>query len=380
MSFSGDVFFQLFASLGSFLIEAEAAGAITGDSLKGVKLAFGAVDATDWAMEGTVTCARREDGRGALVGATGAATTTGAVGALGATATLAAALGAGLGAGAIVAAGLATALTVTALPFAGAGIGLAAALLGTLATVLTPGFAVDLVAASFFGVTLAELDLAAAALAIGLADFVAGAADLADFAGVAGLVAGFAAVLGTAALTGAALATVLAPADLAAFAGTAALPPTWGDALECFVFTSCLLADESVPLSCAALDAAEALFFEVDRSDSAGECTGFPLGNPISCKSETIISFPFQAPPAPTLLHRAYRNLTALAVPLFSYTKDCSNPCRRMSLGRSMPINTILLMRGSSAPQAGPRSEPMSWCTPWKMTFFSVPFMNSTPL
>ncbi|AOG22583.1 hypothetical protein BSY15_2139 [Acidovorax sp. RAC01] len=58
----------------------------------------------------------------------------------------------------------------------------------------------------------------------------------------------------------------------------------------------------------------------------------------------------------------------------------CSSPCRKMSLGRSMPMNTILLLRTSPSAHWGPRSLPMSWCTPWKMTLRSVPFMYSTPL
>ncbi|PUA98899.1 hypothetical protein C8C99_3776 [Acidovorax sp. 107] len=61
-------------------------------------------------------------------------------------------------------------------------------------------------------------------------------------------------------------------------------------------------------------------------------------------------------------------------------TRLCSSPCRKMSLGRSMPMNTILLVRGSPSAHWGPRSLPMSWCTPWKITLRSVPFIFSTPL
>ena len=57
-----------------------------------------------------------------------------------------------------------------------------------------------------------------------------------------------------------------------------------------------------------------------------------------------------------------------------------SSPWRKMSCGKSMPMNTILLRRSSSSPHLGPRSLPMSWCTPWKITLRSVPFMFSTPL
>lgn len=61
-------------------------------------------------------------------------------------------------------------------------------------------------------------------------------------------------------------------------------------------------------------------------------------------------------------------------------TRHCSRPCRKMSWGRSMPMKTILLWRFSSSAHCGPRSLPMSWCTPWKMTLRSVPCMFSTPL
>jgi len=61
-------------------------------------------------------------------------------------------------------------------------------------------------------------------------------------------------------------------------------------------------------------------------------------------------------------------------------TRHCSRPCRKMSWGRSMPMKTILLWRFSPSAHCGPRSLPMSWCTPWKMTLRSVPCMFSTPL
>lgn len=53
----------------------------------------------------------------------------------------------------------------------------------------------------------------------------------------------------------------------------------------------------------------------------------------------------------------------------------CSRPCSRMSLGRSMPMKTILLRRSSPSAHCGPRSLPISWCTPWKITLRSVPFI-----
>ena len=44
--------------------------------------------------------------------------------------------------------------------------------------------------------------------------------------------------------------------------------------------------------------------------------------------------------------------------------RHCSRPCKNMSFGRSMPMKTILLFFFSPGAQAGPRSLPMSWCTP----------------
>ena len=78
---------------------------------------------------------------------------------------------------------------------------------------------------------------------------------------------------------------------------------------------------------------------------------------------------------------RCRYNTTPLAHPgRAPHTRLCSSPCRKMSLGRSMPMKTILLARASPSAHGGPRSLPMSWCTPWKMTLRSVPFILSTPL
>ena len=60
--------------------------------------------------------------------------------------------------------------------------------------------------------------------------------------------------------------------------------------------------------------------------------------------------------------------------------RHCSRPCFRMSCGRSMPMKTILLCFFSPGIHFGPRSLPMSWWTPWKMTLRSAPFIWSTPL
>lgn len=45
-------------------------------------------------------------------------------------------------------------------------------------------------------------------------------------------------------------------------------------------------------------------------------------------------------------------------------TRHCSRPCMKISLGKSMPINTILLTFCSPLAQAGPRSLPINWWTP----------------
>src|SRR5471032_1578485 len=62
------------------------------------------------------------------------------------------------------------------------------------------------------------------------------------------------------------------------------------------------------------------------------------------------------------------------------YTKHCSSPRIKMSFGRFLPINTILLPRTSSSPHLAPRSLPISWCTPWNTTLRSAPCISSTPL
>ncbi len=43
-------------------------------------------------------------------------------------------------------------------------------------------------------------------------------------------------------------------------------------------------------------------------------------------------------------------------------------------------MNTILLDFFSPGAHFGPRSLPIIWCTPWKITFLSLPFIHSTPL
>ena len=57
-----------------------------------------------------------------------------------------------------------------------------------------------------------------------------------------------------------------------------------------------------------------------------------------------------------------------------------SRPAWNRSFGRSMPMNTILLIFCSPAAHLGPVSLPMSWCTPWNTTLRSIPVTYSTPL
>ena len=73
-SWSTGLSFQLLASFGSFLTAEASGGTIIGTDWVCMKLALAAVDATDCAMEGTVNCARREDGRPALAGIDAVAT------------------------------------------------------------------------------------------------------------------------------------------------------------------------------------------------------------------------------------------------------------------------------------------------------------------
>ena len=65
---------------------------------------------------------------------------------------------------------------------------------------------------------------------------------------------------------------------------------------------------------------------------------------------------------------------------LYASTTHCSRPWRKMSCGRSIPMNTMRLSRFSSAVHSGPKSLPINWCTPWKITLRFVPFIAKTPL
>jgi hypothetical protein len=102
---------------------------------------------------------------------------------------------------------------------------------------------------------------------------------------------------------------------------------------------------------------------------SARDCSG----SPAPCDTQKPNSWRIETNMKPSAFYR----LQADSLP---QTRHCSRPCTKISLGRSMPINTILLFFFSPSAQAGPRSLPMSWCTPWKITLRSVPSMFSTPL
>ena len=49
-------------------------------------------------------------------------------------------------------------------------------------------------------------------------------------------------------------------------------------------------------------------------------------------------------------------------------------------LGIAATAGKVATTFASPSAHAGPRSLPMSWCTPWKITLRSVPCMLSTPL
>ena len=220
------------------------------------------------------------------------------------------------------AAALATGLTAT---FLATGAAFAATFFAT-------GFATTLTGAAFF----AE----AAGLAAGLADLTAGT-DLTAFAG-AGFATGLFTTFFATALGDAPFLTVLLAVSGFLEAGFRAL-----------AFTVCLLAGLC----------------------RTGVCEGW---NPV----------------APTKRRRRHslglaRGIVAtnagIIYQLFEcrsvyQIRDCSRPCTKMSFGKSMPMNTILLTRSSPSAHSGPRSLPINWCTPWKITLRSVPFILSTPL
>ncbi len=71
------LFFQLSTSLRFFLTEEANGDAIGCVAAMGVKLALAPVDATDCAIEGTVSCTRREEGRPVRTGIPSSASVAG---------------------------------------------------------------------------------------------------------------------------------------------------------------------------------------------------------------------------------------------------------------------------------------------------------------
>ena len=290
-------------------------GTISGADKVWVKLALAAVEATDCAMEGTVNCASREEGRPALTGTDVAAVGTGAatcglantiVGTIltGATGTAALDLGA---------------ITLGFLDFATVAftkfftltlvVGLTAltgAVLTTLATVLEISF-------NFLSRTLGLTDaLTDKAFLTGALDAVPRVDLVTDFVSdlvtrlTGGLAIGLATGLALTADFALGLATVLVEAFTPCFALTGA----WAalDIILTFpvcAFTSFFLAE--CTFACARLADIRLVFDELELIPSiragadlfcctllAREFTGLATGKPISCKIETNICFPPQ--------------------------------------------------------------------------------------
>ncbi len=193
----------------------------------------------------------------------------------------------------------------------------------------------------------------------------AGATGAATGAAATGLAAFAAAALGTAAVLGtaaAALVTAVLAAALGAAAGAAAA------GLVAFVAALGLLVSAFTSWSPRCTGGPLAALTARDWWQALGGFTGARLYRPGLTQTETL-----------RIQHRSGR-IDAPTPAKGGQTRLCSSPCRKMSLGRSMPIKTILLTRDSPSAHCGPRSLPMSWCTPWKITLRSVPFILSTPL
>jgi hypothetical protein len=124
------------------------------------------------------------------------------------------------------------------------------------------------------------------------------------------------------------------------------------------VFTSCLLAERFCAVSVGPSVPLRLLVGSFAVGSSARECTGFPTGKPISCKIETIIWFSIRSKQFKKRhrpgRHQGLRQRAA-------YANDCSIPCNKMSLGKSIPMNTILLPRASPSAHCGPKSLPINW-------------------
>ena len=249
---------------------------------------------------------------------------------------------------------------------------LAAALETTFTEALGVGFVANLALTTGFEATFLATGLA---LAAGLTAFFAtGFATTlgADLAADMSLVEAF-----TAAFTTCLLADLPADAfgDLAGFLAMGAGLPAALFALTDFAgfaFTVCLLWDAAsgwTPPPSPIVVSGRVFW-------SARDCSGCPAClealNPKRWRIDTNINF--LSP------DKCFFTISLQPNSKKAQTRHCSRPCIKISLGRSMPINTILLVLVSPAAQAGPKSLPISWCTPWKITLRSVPSMFSTPL
>lgn len=261
---STGVVFQLLASLLSFFTINGITGAAAGTWLAWLKLDLAAVDATDWAIDGTVSWARREEGRPDFTGTA-----------------LALAAGAGAGAGGLVAVTFTGGLTLVS---AATGAVLAGIALGSGFTMGVLALRVSVVAA------FADATAAFLVFAVGFTTGLAGASLDAAFA--AGLTGGAAVACFCAAPAPALLAFTSAlagfDAGVDAFgAGFFAAAALAGVALAVLAFTICLLTEtlwawlkRGVAFVAKGVGA---------PGPSARECTGIPKGKPIICNSVTNI-------------------------------------------------------------------------------------------
>ncbi len=247
------------------------------------------MDATVCAIDGTVNCASREEGRPALAGAaaaaaagvifsTGAGAATGdfdleeTVVCIGLADVLETVMGTGLATARVLEMVGETGFAVDALGLAGA-LGATGTLAAGFALTLATGFAVLTAAPLVTGLLWAF----ATGLAAGLGTTLAATFETP-------LATGFADAWATDLLAGL--------ADLAAgLAATAALPLPAGALLSFpdLAFTSCLLAEISCAWSVDPAFPPRPLEGFSGGASPARECTGLPTGKPISCKIETII-------------------------------------------------------------------------------------------
>lgn len=262
VSCSTGVVFQLLANLLSFFTIAGITGVEKGAWLEGLKLAFAAVDAIDCAMDGTVSCARREDGRPDLVGTE--LTTAGA--------------GAGL-----------TGLGEMA--FTGAVVLVSAATAGVSAWVALEGFFKTAASATGFLAAAATVFLGGVATGFWGAEAAVASAGFAFTLGLVGAAAFFAGAAVAAALAGAALDLAGAAIFASGWTVLAEAVPTFALlGLALLAFTSCLLT-ETRSAGCG-VSGSPARDAGSSGAPSARECTGLPMGSPIICNSATNIQCP----------------------------------------------------------------------------------------